>query len=175
MDSAPTFGKIRRKDREIASFSEIAEILTKCPVARVAFRGEDYPYIVPLSFGIETTGEQLAIYFHCAPKGYKTECLHRDPHVCVEADHFIRTEQTELGITARYESFIGFGICELLQSDEEKIRGLHSLVSRYGYNDYPIESCGDLARTAVGKITFTQISGKRNLPDIEQSMTKSRE
>ncbi len=164
MGAAPTFGQIKRRDREVTSFVEIAEILAKCPIARVAFHGEEYPYIVPLSFGIEITDEQLAIYFHCAPQGHKTECIHHNPHVCVEADYYICTEQTEQGITARYESFIGFGICEFLESDEEKIRALHSITDRYGYNNYPIESCGALARTYVGKVTFEQISGKRNLP-----------
>lgn len=162
MGSAPTFEPIRRKDREVASLSEIAEILNRCPVVRVAFRGEKYPYIVPLSFGTEMTDGRLSVYFHCAPEGRKTECVRRDPHVCVEADRFFGTEQTAHGITARYESFIGFGICEFLQSKEDKIRGLRTLTKRYGYSDYPIENCADTAHSLIGKITFEHISGKRN-------------
>ena len=57
---------MRRKDREITDFNEIIEIIKKCDVCRIALNDEDFPYIVPLNFGLDVQGEQVFFYFHCA-------------------------------------------------------------------------------------------------------------
>ncbi len=40
---------MRRKDREVQSLDEIFDILNRCDTVRVGFRGEEYPYVVPVS------------------------------------------------------------------------------------------------------------------------------
>ena len=50
---------MRRKDREITDFNEIIEIIKKCDVCRIALNDEDFPYIVPLNFGLDIQGEQV--------------------------------------------------------------------------------------------------------------------
>ena len=57
---------MRRKDREIQDFDEIIEVMKKCDVCRVAMRGEEYPYMVPLNFGMEVEETQVTLYFHGA-------------------------------------------------------------------------------------------------------------
>ena len=44
---------MRRSDREIKNRDEIIEVMKKCDVCRLAFNDEDYPYILPLNFGME--------------------------------------------------------------------------------------------------------------------------
>ena len=44
---------MRRKDREITDFNEIIEIIKKCDVCRIAMNDGDFPYIVPLNFGLD--------------------------------------------------------------------------------------------------------------------------
>ena len=44
---------MRRHDREITDKNEILEIMDRCDVCRLAFNDGDYPYILPLNFGIE--------------------------------------------------------------------------------------------------------------------------
>ena len=44
---------MRRHDREITDKNEILEIMNLCDVCRLAFKDGDYPYILPLNFGIE--------------------------------------------------------------------------------------------------------------------------
>ena len=43
---------MRRYDREITDKNEILEIMSRCDVCRLAFNDGDYPYILPLNFGI---------------------------------------------------------------------------------------------------------------------------
>lgn len=43
---------MRRKDREITEFEEIIDVMERCGVCRLALHDEEYPYIVPLNFGM---------------------------------------------------------------------------------------------------------------------------
>ncbi len=53
-----------RKDREITNEAEMIDILRRCDTLRVAFLDDEYPYIVPVSFGMEVDGENIVLYFH---------------------------------------------------------------------------------------------------------------
>ena len=153
---------MRRKDREVADKSEIYDILQRCGTVRIAMHGPEYPYIVPVSFGAERVEDQVIVYFHCAQEGMKIDLLGKDPRVCVEGEIFVKTEETQHGITARYESVIGFGQCTFVSRLEEKLHGLKVLTAHYGYPDDPVDRCAGLEHLLVGKITLEEIYGKRN-------------
>lgn len=157
---------MRRKDREVTNPDEIFDILTRCDTLRIAMRGEEYPYIVPVSFGAEKEDGVPVVYFHCARLGKKVDLLRRDPRVSVEGDIFYRTETTDHGITARYESVIGYGECVLLEEEEEMRRGLAVLCAHYGYPDYDLSDCRGFPYVYVGKIVLSEMTGKRNLPAL---------
>ncbi|MBR3742391.1 MAG: pyridoxamine 5'-phosphate oxidase family protein [Clostridia bacterium] len=70
---------MRRKDREVQSLDEIFDILNRCDTVRVAFRGEDYPYVVPVSFGTELADGKVTVYFHCAREGFATGAVEERP------------------------------------------------------------------------------------------------
>ena len=42
------------------------DIMRKCDVCRLAFHDGDYPYIVPLNFGLSVTGDTVELIFHSA-------------------------------------------------------------------------------------------------------------
>ena len=44
---------MRRKDREITDFDEIVDVIRACDVCRIAMNDGDYPYIVPMNFGLD--------------------------------------------------------------------------------------------------------------------------
>lgn len=155
---------MRRKDREVKNREECYDILKRCDTVKIAMKGAVYPYVVPVSFGMEVAEDKIIIYFHCAQKGNKLELLRADPHVCVEGEIFIKTEKTEHGITARYESVIGFGKCSFVSEHEEIIHGMKLLTGHYGYKEYPLERCAGLNHLLVGKIVLDEIYGKKNLP-----------
>lgn len=150
---------MRRKDREVPDLQEIFDILLRCDTVRIGMSG---PYIVPVSFGTEMVDGTIVIYFHCAREGQKTNVLKSDPRVCVEADRFIRTELTDHGITTRYESVIGSGICQFPDDEHEIIHGLKTITDHYGYYDYDLADCRALEHVLVGKIVLDEITGKRN-------------
>lgn len=155
---------MRRKDREVKDPAEAYGVLCRCETLRVAMLSEGWPYVVPVSFAAEEEAPgQIALYFHSAPTGRKVEALAQNARVCIEGDVFYKNERVPMGITARYESVIGFGTATQVEG-EEKLHGLRLLVARYGYADYPVESCHGLSHTIVYKIQLSSLSAKRNLP-----------
>lgn len=155
---------MRRADRQVQDQQEIFNILQRCSTVRIAMRGEKYPYIVPVSFGAELQDGKPVIYFHCAQQGMKLDLLRADPFVSVEGDILIRIEKLAQGITARYESVIGFGQCRFVEEPAEKTHALNLLVAHYGHDGYPVESCPGLQQLVVGKIILDEMTGKKNLP-----------
>ena len=155
---------MRRKDREVQDRAEIFDILKRCDTVRIAMHGEQYPYVVPVSFGMEVVDNKAIIYFHCAKEGFKVDLLKENPFVSVEGDIFIKVEKTEHGITARYESVIGFGECQFITDIDEIKHGLKVLLEHYGHDEYPLERCGGMEHLLLGKIVLDEITGKRNLP-----------
>ena len=155
---------MRRKDREVQDRAELFDILKRCDTVRIAMHGEQYPYVVPVSFGMEVVDNKAIIYFHCAKEGFKVDLLKENPFVCVEGDIFIKVEKTEHGITARYESVIGFGECQFITDIDEIKHGLKVLLEHYGHDEYPLDRCGGMEHLLLGKIVLEKITGKRNLP-----------
>ena len=155
---------MRRKDREIQNQAEILDILNRCDTVRIAMQGNPYPYVVPVSFGVEETDGKAILYFHCAQQGLKVDLLKENNSVCIEGDIFYKVETTEHGITARYESVIGFGKCDFITDAEEIKHGLTVLLEHYGYHEYPLDRCIGTSHLLVGKVVLNQITGKRNLP-----------
>ena len=151
-----------RKDREITDFKAIVDVLERCDTLRLGLFGSDYPYVVPLSFGMCVEENKVTMYFHGGPRGYKTELLAKNPQACVEGDIFLKVEPTEHGITTRYESVIGFGKVEPV-TGEEIITGLQSIVDHYGFSTYQVKNCQGFPAVRVYKMVLTQITGKHNL------------
>ncbi|MBR0256281.1 MAG: pyridoxamine 5'-phosphate oxidase family protein [Synergistaceae bacterium] len=164
---------MRRKDREIQDSVEIFDVLNRCDTVRIGINGGEFPYVVPVSFGMEIVNGKAVIYFHGAKQGLKVDLLRENPSVCVEGDIFISVEKTEHGITARYESVIGFGKCQLITDIDEIKHGLKVLLDHYGQHDYPLDRCMGLSHVMVGKIVLDKITGKRNLPGAMTSADKA--
>lgn len=144
----------------MTDLQDIIDILRRSNTIRLGLHGEPYPYVVPLSFGFEETGEGVALYFHGAKEGLKHELIAKNPHACVEADVFHRYAETAGGITTEYESVIGFGIAARVEG-EEAARGLDLLQAHCGYENYGYVRA-DMEMTWVYKITLTSVTGKRN-------------
>jgi len=123
---------MRRSDREIKEFDEIVKVMEKCDVCRLAMQGGEYPYVVPLNFGMEAEGEQVTLYFHGAMEGTKYELLAKNPKVCFEMDcgHLLVTDMERGNCTMCYESVIGFGTVEEVP-EEEKLKALDILMEHY--------------------------------------------
>ena len=152
---------MRRTDRQVTDLTEIAAILNRCDTIRLGLQGEEYPYVVPLSFGWELVDGTIYIYFHGAKEGWKHDLIAKNNRVCVEADRFICYAGDENSATTRYESIIGFGtvaVCDY----ETSIRGIELLMAHCGFPGYRGDQCIRKGHTKVYRITLNTVTGKRS-------------
>jgi hypothetical protein len=156
-----------RRDREVTDFREIVEMLDGFDVVRIGIGGDQFPYVVPLSFGYEIIDGKIVIYFHGAKIGKKVDLLEKSKKVCVEADEFIRYDEQNVGITTRYKSIIGYGEVEELTADEDKVRSLNATCVHCGYTKYDSSICKSLKHTRCFKIILDEITGKKNLRNVD--------
>lgn len=151
------FREIRRKDRMLDHESAV-RLLESAEYGFLAMSGTNgYGYGIPLSY----VKEGNSIYFHCAPEGYKLECLRENPKVsftvvgatCVEPGKF----------TTAYKSAIAFGEMRLDLPEEERRHALRLLVAKYSsafreIGEKYIEK--SFYRTNVLRLDIVHISGK---------------
>ncbi|RHO69218.1 pyridoxamine 5'-phosphate oxidase family protein [Parabacteroides sp. AF48-14] len=151
------FREIRRKDR-VLDEEGIVELLETGEYGFLSMVGTDgFGYGIPISFVKE--GE--SIYFHCAPEGYKLECLRENPKVsfCVVGETRVIPNQ----FTTAYESALVFGTMQLELSEEECRHALRLLAKKYCSG---FEAIGEkyidksFHRTNVLRLDIEHISGK---------------
>lgn len=154
---------MRRKDREITDFNEIIGIIKQCDVCRIVLHDEDYPYIVPMNFGLDVQGQQVYFYFHAAMQGKKLDLIQRDNHVTFEMDcqHQLVFDENRGNCTMEYASIIGQGTIKIV-SGEERYNGLKILMRQYHAEDFKFNK--DMMKvTTVLKLTVKNMTGKRNM------------
>lgn len=119
------FPEVRRKDRLLEEEAMIS-LLEKGEYGFLAMCGVNgYGYGIPINF----VKEADHLYFHCAPEGYKLECLKENPKVsfCVVG----QTQVVPGAFTTGYESVVVFGEIKESLSDEERRQALLLLVNKY--------------------------------------------
>ena len=154
---------MRRKDREVTDFSEIVSIIEKCDVCRIALNDENFPYIIPLNFGLNVTEDNvIELYFHGATEGTKLKLIEKDNRASFEADceHRLVTDAANCSCTMEYRSVIGRGHIEMIP-DEEKYEALCILMKHYHMGKVPFEFDESvMKRTAVFKLVVENVTGK---------------
>ena len=153
---------MRRKDREITGLAEIMEILSRCQVCRLGMCQKGMPYVVPLNFGVEREGERLVLYFHGAREGKKLDIIRENPQVCVEVDgeHRLLEGETACAHSFAYESVIGFGKAEILESHEEKAQGLAAILRSLTGKEFTFTP-EQTQSVAVLRMALEEVAGKR--------------
>lgn len=152
---------MRRKDREITDFNEIIKVIQKCDVCRIALNDENYPYIVPMNFGLDVQGNQVYLYFHAATSGTKLDLIAKDNRASFEmdCDHTFILYEERMSCTMGYASVIGHGTIDIVP-DEEKFEALKILMRQYHAEDFQFNT--DMMKvTTVLKMTVTDMVGKR--------------
>ncbi len=154
---------MRRKDREVTEPKEILEIMKRCDVCYLSLVGEDYPYVVPLNFGIKTDDGRLSLVFHCASQGQKLDLLRRNPNAAfaMSCDHILAGDSCRC--TMYYASVCGRGKMRELEQDE-KPAAMDAIMDKYrpgSVYEGPKELFG---RTTMLALDVEEISGKAHLP-----------
>lgn len=152
---------MRRSDREIKDRDAIIRVMEKCDVCRLAIHDTDYPYILPLNFGIRMEDEKIVLYFHGADKGTKYELLRRDNRVSFEMDcaHRLVTDEEQGTCTMEYESVIGKGRMEFV-TEEEKYEALCVLMRQYHREDFAFDEAV-IPKTTVMRLVVEDVTGKQ--------------
>ena len=135
--------------------------IKKCDVCRIALNDDEYPYVVPLNFGLDVQGNQVFFYFHAAMEGKKLDLIAKDNRATFEMDcdhNFILYEE-RMSCTMGYASVIGHGTIEIV-ADEDKYESLKILMRQYHAEDFKFNT--DMMKvTTVLKMTVTDMLGKR--------------
>jgi hypothetical protein len=148
---------MRLQDKEIKDRKVIDGIIRCCRVCRLAMCDGDQPYIVPLNFGYDGS----FLYFHAAPEGRKINIIRKNNKVCFEFDilHDIVTAEQACKWGTKYESVIGSGTAEILDSSESKKTALEWIMRQYGSEaNYFSEEI--MKKTLIFRVRILEISGK---------------
>lgn len=151
---------MRRNEREITGRDELLDVLERCFTCRVAFPDGDYPYIIPMNYGVRADADGVCLYFHGASEGKKMDLLRQNPKVGFEVD---RHEPYEAGsLTSKYESVVGIGELSVVTDREEKERAIRILTGHYEAA-FSSDFADCLTQTTILKLTVGNMTGKRNL------------
>lgn len=168
---------MRRKKQEL-SYGEALGILRGATSGVLALQGDGgYPYAVPLSFAVEESapGEEgapadfprglaqgrLRIYFHCAPEGYKLDCIARNDRASfcvVGGDEVVPAE-----FTTYFRSAVAFGRVRPVEGHDERVHALRLLADKYapGLDEgFAREVTTLLRRTRVLRLDVEALTGK---------------
>ena len=160
---------MRRKDREITDFSQIAEIVERNNSAVVSMVDGDKPYGVMLNYAPVITGNGVSLIFHGATEGRKVDCLRRNPSASVfindrEVEEVVlRGERPSGKTTTHYRSVILAGEVQIVDDLQERRRLCEIFLRHFGTTDIEMPPEQMLARTQFFLFTAEEISGKQNV------------
>lgn len=148
---------MRRNDREISDRDKINGIIARCKVCRIALCENNQPYVLPFNFGYD--GKNL--YFHSATVGKKIDIIKNNNRVGFEFDilHEIVTSENPCEWSSKYESVVGTGIAEFLESHQEKVKALECILSHYGGSSNEFMDSA-ISSVSVIRVAIVSISGK---------------
>lgn len=154
---------MRRSDREVTDFEDIIAIIRECDVCRLALNNGQYPYILPLNFGLSVVDNRIELYFHGAREGTKYELMEKDNCVSFEMDcaHKLVTREEKGSCTMEYKSVIGRGHIERVP-EEEKYNALRILMKQYHQEEFSFNKAV-MPQTRVFKLVVEQVTGKRRM------------
>lgn len=153
---------MRRKDREMKEFNQLAETIEKGQVCRIAIH-DVYPYIVPMNYGYKIEEEQVTLYFHSAKEGRKITLLRENPKIGFEIDlaHTLTYDGEKGSCSMLYESVMGQGMVKFVEKDE-KMEALQCILVHYGRGADFKFSPALLERTLVFKVKCVNLTGKKH-------------
>ncbi|MCD1023839.1 pyridoxamine 5'-phosphate oxidase family protein [Enterococcus sp. SMC-9] len=158
---------MRRKDREVTEVATIKQIVAQCLVLRLAMTQADYPYIVPVNFGYEWSGENdLTLFIHGAKTGLKLALLAKNNKIGFEMDcgQQLLIDEKRQSYSYAYQSIIGTGEVLVLTDEEKKRAALQKIVTHYDPKKEVVIPNKALNATAVIAIKVNSLTAKVHTP-----------
>ncbi len=153
---------MRRRDKEVANYTEVEELLSRALVGRLGTCFNNIPYITPVNY----IYDRNKIYFHSAHEGRKIENIKHNQQVCFEIDEFISIipgMRMPCGSRTKYKSVIVFGDIRTVVDTDEKTVALNKLIEKYAPEAPRLPHSSDAAnRTNVLAIDIKEITAKQS-------------
>ena len=153
---------MRRSDREVTDINSILEIVGRAKILHLGLFDKGFPYIVPMHFGYEFNDGRFVFFLHSAKEGHKLDLIKDNPNVCIELEcdvNLISGGEVPCKYGSEYASVIGRGHAELVEDEEEKIKGLKLLMKNQTGRCFEIDS--KMAESvAVIKVVISDLSAK---------------
>ncbi len=153
---------MRRRDKEVANYTEVEELLSRALVGRLGTCFNNIPYITPVNY----IYDRNKIYFHSAHEGRKIENIKHNQQVCFEIDEFISIipgMRMPCGSRTKYKSVIVFGDIRTVVDIDEKTVALNKLIEKYAPEAPRLPHSSDAAnRTNVLAIDVKEITAKQS-------------
>jgi len=151
---------MRRTEQQITGHQAVEAILQRAKVCRIGLAEDNMPYVVPVCFGYKDN----CLFVHSSPQGKKIDMIGKNNMVCFEVDTDVQLVPAgdPCGFTITYHSVIGFGRAFLVDTRDEKIQALNTIMEHYSQRgDYTFpESVVDAM--AIIKIQIESMTGKRS-------------
>ncbi|MFX1574112.1 MAG: pyridoxamine 5'-phosphate oxidase family protein [Promethearchaeota archaeon] len=151
---------MRRIEKEISNKEELTDILKNGKYTTISLCKENEPYIVTLSYGYDVN--KPALYFHCAKEGQKIDFIKFNPNACgtvLEENGYID------GCGQAFRSVVYRGRMEIIETLEEKKKGLDILIDHLEHDPIPIKNkflnkVSSYEKLGMLRLDITDISGK---------------
>jgi nitroimidazol reductase NimA-like FMN-containing flavoprotein (pyridoxamine 5'-phosphate oxidase superfamily) len=151
---------MRRAGREIVDRAALDNILRSAQILFLALRDEPAPYVIPVCFGLEDD----TLYVHSALAGTKIDLIRSHPVVgfCACTDMTVTPGPAPCDFTSAATSVVGTGRARIVDSEDERLRGLDSIMRHYagvkpGRDAYRPRT---LSRTCVIAVRIDTLRGK---------------
>lgn len=139
---------MRRNDREVTDKKMIEAFIANEQILRVGFYDKGDIYIVPVNYGYIYENDQYSFYLHGAKAGRKYELSLSEPSVGFEIDGKYKLLEGEeaCDFSACFQSVIGSGTLHIVENEEEKRRGLNTIMKQttqkaeWAYKDEMVET-----------------------------------
>lgn len=117
--------RMRRFENGTRDPKMIAAILDQASIVHVGCFDEEYPYVVPLSFGYEIKDGKLLVYLHGAREGHKIDLWKRNPHVALTFSTFYNhPDRLYKGCMHDFRSVMALGtIAPVDRKSQSKLNG----------------------------------------------------
>lgn len=152
---------MRRKEREIIELDCMIAVIKKCKVCSLALFDKEFPYLVPMNFGMAVEDGTVFLYFHGAGAGKKMELLKANNKVgfAMSCEHKLIDNELACRVAMEYESICGNGILEIVP-EEEKNSALCHFMQQYSKRDsYEFHEAA-MRNVTLLKLTVNELHGK---------------
>ncbi len=158
--------EVRRTDNQVTDEAWIKDMLVKGAYGVLATTHQSQPYATPVNY-IYIEADR-ALYFHGSHVGRTRANIALNPQVCFNVSLMgsLTPGMRISGFGVEYQSVTVFGAAAIVDDPDEKLRISLALMGKYFPDhipgtDYPLPEPGELARTAIYKITIEEWSAKR--------------